>query len=50
MQENNWSQAIVNYKEALKLDENNITYLLNLANCYHKNKQYDEEFSLRIKS
>jgi tetratricopeptide (TPR) repeat protein len=49
MQENNWSQAIVNYKEALKLDENNITYLLNLANCYHKNKQYDDEFSLRTK-
>jgi len=49
MKENNWAQAIINYKGALKLDENNIAYLLNLANCYDKNKQYDEEFSLRIK-
>lgn len=49
MKENNWAQAIINYKGALKLDENNITYLLNLANCYDKNKQYDDEFSLRIK-
>lgn len=49
MKENNWAQAITNYKAALKLDENNITYSLNLANCYHKNKEYEDEYSLRKK-
>jgi tetratricopeptide (TPR) repeat protein len=49
MKENNWTQAIVNYKGALKLDENNIIYSLNLANCYHKNKLYDDELSIRTK-
>ncbi len=49
MKENNCAQAIINYKEALKLDENNISYLLSIANCYHKNKQYDDEFSIRNK-
>lgn len=49
MKENNWAQAIINYKGALKLDENNIAYLLNLANCYKNTKEYDDEFSLRIK-
>lgn len=49
MKENNWAQAILNYKGALKLDENNISYLLNLANCYHKNKLYDDELPIRTK-
>nr|WP_315175141.1 SIR2 family protein [uncultured Flavobacterium sp.] len=49
MKENNWAQAITNYKGALKLDENNIVYLLRLANCYEKNKQYEDEYLLRIK-
>lgn len=49
MKENNWAQAIINYRGALKLDENNITYLLNLANCYHRSKQYEDEFLLRNK-
>jgi tetratricopeptide (TPR) repeat protein len=47
MQEKNWSQAIVNYKKFIELDENNILVLLNLANCYHNNKEKSEEFSLR---
>lgn len=48
MQEKSWSQAIINFKKALELDENNIPYLLNLANCYKNNKEKDKEFSLRI--
>ncbi|KFF19124.1 SIR2 family protein [Flavobacterium hydatis] len=49
MQEKNWAQAIVNYKEAIKLDENNIADLMNLASCYHLNKDYDDEICIRIK-
>ena len=49
MKENNWAQAIINYKGVLKLDDNNIKFLLNLANCYNKSKQYDDELSMRIK-
>jgi tetratricopeptide (TPR) repeat protein len=49
MKENNWAQAIVNYKGALKVDENDVPNLLNLANCFHYNKEKEEEFSLRIK-
>lgn len=49
MQEKNWSQAIVNYKDAIKIDESDIVNLLNLANCYHNNKEKDNEFSTRIK-
>lgn len=49
MRENNWAQSIINFKGALKLDENNLVYLLNIANCYHKNKQYDDEFLIRNK-
>jgi len=49
MQVENWSQAIVNYKEALKLDQNDISDLLNLANCYHNIKEFDEELNIRIK-
>lgn len=48
MQEKNWSQAIVNYKEVIKLDENEVSYLLNLANCYHNLDETDNEFFLRI--
>lgn len=47
MKEKNWSQAIVNLKEAIKLDANNVTYLLNLANCYNYNKDKNEEFQIR---
>jgi len=49
MQEKLWSQSIVNYKEALKIDENDMFSLLNLANCYYYNKEIDKELSLRIK-
>lgn len=49
MKENNWSQAKANYKAALKLDENDISLLLNLANCYHNSKQFNDEFAIRIK-
>jgi Tfp pilus assembly protein PilF len=49
MREKAWSQAIVNFKESLKLDENDISDLLNLANCYKNNKEKEKEFSLRIK-
>jgi len=49
MQENNWSQAIVNFKESIKLDENDIFNLLNLANCYHNNKEFTDELKIRIK-
>lgn len=49
MQNENWAQAIVNYKEALKLDENDISDSLNLANCYHNIKEHNEELNLRIK-
>lgn len=49
MQQNLWSQAIINYKEASKIDENDIFILLNLANCFHYNKEIKDEFSLRKK-
>lgn len=49
MKENNWAQAIINYKAAVKLDESNINYKLNLANCYNNSKQYDDELILRNK-
>lgn len=49
MQEENWSQAIVNYKESIKFDENNISVLSNLANCYYNNHEYQDEFLIRIK-
>ncbi|MBE8726795.1 SIR2 family protein [Flavobacterium hungaricum] len=49
MQEKTWSQAIVNFKKALKIDENDISNLLNLANCYKNKKEKDKEFSLRLK-
>ncbi|ELY2017071.1 SIR2 family protein, partial [Flavobacterium psychrophilum] len=48
MQEKNWSQAIVNYKEATKLDLNDVSDLLNLANCYHNNNEKNDEFLLRV--
>ncbi|MFV8375876.1 SIR2 family protein [Flavobacterium sp. GSP11] len=52
MKEKNWAQAIINYKEAVQLDENSISDLLNLANCYHNNnnnKENNDEFNTRIK-
>lgn len=47
MQEKNWSQAIINYKEAIKLDSNEVSDFLNLANCYHNHNEKDKEFILR---
>lgn len=49
MQENNWSQAIINYKETIKIDGNSIKDLLNLAKCYNKNKEKNNEFDIRKK-
>ncbi|WP_264538447.1 SIR2 family protein [Flavobacterium sp. N1736] len=49
MREENWSQAIVNYKEAIKLNNNDTVILLNLARCYHYAKDSDNEFLIRIK-
>ncbi len=48
MQEKNWTQAIVNYKEAIKLDSNKVSDLLNLANCYCNNNEKKNEFLLRV--
>jgi len=49
MREENWSQAIVNFKESIKLNSNDIEILLNLANCYYYSKDSDNEFLTRIK-
>lgn len=48
MFQENWSQAIVNYKESLKFDMD-VSNLLNLANCYLYNKDFNEEFNTRIR-
>jgi tetratricopeptide (TPR) repeat protein len=48
MKEKNWSQAIVNFKEAIKLDSNEVSYLLNLANCYKYKNEKNEEFEIRV--
>ncbi|KRB57954.1 SIR2 family protein [Flavobacterium sp. Root186] len=45
----NWSQAIVNFKETIKIDSNEISNLINLANCYNKIKDFNNEFSIRLK-
>lgn len=48
MKEKNWSQAIVNFKEAIRIDPNNTSDLINLANCYNSNSDYNNELSIRI--
>jgi|GEM_PF-2358219 len=43
----NWSQAIFNLKEAIKLDESKITNLIHLAHCYSKNNDIRNEIIIR---
>jgi tetratricopeptide (TPR) repeat protein len=42
-----WSQSIVNYKEAIHLDTNNIENYLYLARCYKENDDRNNEYEIR---
>jgi len=47
MKQKQWGQAIVNCKNADAISPNNVNVLLNLANCYHFNKDESNELLIR---
>lgn len=49
MKEKKWGQAITNFKDAEKINPNNIDILLHLANSFQYNKYYDDELITRLK-
>ncbi|CAM3827203.1 MULTISPECIES: SIR2 family protein [Flavobacterium] len=49
MRNENWAQAIVNYKKSVEYGESDLQDLLNLANCYNNNKEYNKEYEIRNK-
>lgn len=48
MKDKQWGQAIINLKGAEKLKPNNVEILVNLANCYHYNKYFEDELKTRM--